>query len=183
MLTANSHRRDLVWNWLEQPNLPLHFTDLYFFSLVFQAPSFLLATENILLHNRLLACPYHVYQVQLPETQIRQLCQLSRSIFLEQPMLVELEAPVNICGDIHGQYSDLLRHFEMCGYPPQCNYLFLGDYVDRYGYFFHLSGRSEGKKYENKKTKKVVWTKTCSCSFFNTVIIFTAIAYFKIHKN
>ncbi|PVD38362.1 hypothetical protein C0Q70_00976 [Pomacea canaliculata] len=70
-------------------------------------------------------------QVQLPETQIRQLCQLSRSIFLEQPMLVELEAPVNICGDIHGQYSDLLRHFEMCGYPPQCNYLFLGDYVDR----------------------------------------------------
>ncbi|KAL8588960.1 Serine/threonine-protein phosphatase PP1-1 [Nucella lapillus] len=70
-------------------------------------------------------------QVQLPESQIRQLCQLSRSIFLEQPMLVELEAPVNICGDIHGQYDDLLRHFDMCGYPPSCNYLFLGDYVDR----------------------------------------------------
>ncbi|XP_076448883.1 uncharacterized protein LOC143285462 [Babylonia areolata] len=70
-------------------------------------------------------------QVQLPESQIRQLCQLSRAIFLEQPMLVELEAPVNICGDIHGQYDDLLRHFDMCGYPPQCNYLFLGDYVDR----------------------------------------------------
>ncbi|XP_076324964.1 uncharacterized protein LOC143232867 [Tachypleus tridentatus] len=70
-------------------------------------------------------------QVQLPEHQIRQLCQLSREIFLNQPMLVELEAPVNIVGDIHGQYSDLLRHFNKIGYPPEANYLFLGDYVDR----------------------------------------------------
>ncbi|XP_074647206.1 uncharacterized protein LOC141903131 [Tubulanus polymorphus] len=70
-------------------------------------------------------------QVQLPEMQIRQLCQLSRAIFLEQPNLIELEAPVNICGDIHGQYEDLLRHFDKCGYPPEANYLFLGDYVDR----------------------------------------------------
>lgn len=70
-------------------------------------------------------------QVQLPETQIRQLCQISRAIFMEQSMLIELEAPVNICGDIHGQYDDLLRHFDRCGYPPESNYLFLGDYVDR----------------------------------------------------
>ncbi|KAK6184903.1 hypothetical protein SNE40_007259 [Patella caerulea] len=70
-------------------------------------------------------------QVQLPESKIRQLCVLSREIFLEQPMLLELEAPVNICGDIHGQYEDLLRHFDACGYPPDSNYLFLGDYVDR----------------------------------------------------
>jgi serine/threonine-protein phosphatase PP1 catalytic subunit len=54
-----------------------------------------------------------------------------KEIFLEQPPLIELEAPVKIVGDIHGQYSDLIRMFEMCGFPPSSNFLFLGDYVDR----------------------------------------------------
>ena len=37
-------------------------------------------------------------QVQLSENEIRQLCFTSREIFLKQPNLLEIEAPVKICG-------------------------------------------------------------------------------------
>ncbi|XP_028757126.1 serine/threonine-protein phosphatase PP1-like [Neltuma alba] len=69
--------------------------------------------------------------VQLAEAEIRQLCNVSRDVLLRQPILLQLQAPIKICGDIQGQYSDLLRIFEHGGFPPDSNYLFLGDYVDR----------------------------------------------------
>eukprot|EP00930_Biecheleria_cincta_P085182 TRINITY_DN74592_c0_g1_i1.p1 TRINITY_DN74592_c0_g1~~TRINITY_DN74592_c0_g1_i1.p1 ORF type:complete len:302 (-),score=62.16 TRINITY_DN74592_c0_g1_i1:42-947(-) len=69
--------------------------------------------------------------VQIPEGQVKSLCTKVRTVFLEQSALLELEAPLKICGDIHGQYHDLLRLFEYGGFPPESNYLFLGDYVDR----------------------------------------------------
>jgi serine/threonine-protein phosphatase PP1 catalytic subunit len=70
-------------------------------------------------------------EVNLPEPLIVKIVKASRELFMQQPMLLEIAAPVNICGDTHGQYADLLHLFDMGGFPPQSNYLFLGDYVDR----------------------------------------------------
>lgn len=69
--------------------------------------------------------------VDLKEEEIKFLIDKSTASIKEQKMLIELEAPLRVCGDIHGQYYDLLRIFEYCGYPGEYNYLFLGDYVDR----------------------------------------------------
>ncbi|KAK9889299.1 hypothetical protein WA026_004579 [Henosepilachna vigintioctopunctata] len=65
----------------------------------------------------------------LTETELKGLCLKSREISSSQPILLELEAPLQICGYIHGQYYDLLRLFEYGGFPPESNYLFLGDYL------------------------------------------------------
>lgn len=67
----------------------------------------------------------------LKNAEITAICQATKELFLSQPGLLYLNPPVKIVGDIHGQYTDLIRMFEMCGFPPTSNYLFLGDYVDR----------------------------------------------------
>jgi serine/threonine-protein phosphatase PP1 catalytic subunit len=69
--------------------------------------------------------------VCLKNAEITAVCTAVREVLLSQPALIELNAPVKIVGDIHGQYNDLIRLFEMCGFPPTSNFLFLGDYVDR----------------------------------------------------
>lgn len=67
----------------------------------------------------------------ITEQDISELLLNVKALFMEQPMMLELEPPVTICGDIHGQFNDLMRIFDKCGFPNETNYLFLGDYVDR----------------------------------------------------
>jgi len=61
--------------------------------------------------------------VDLSPNDANQLCTLAREVFLGQPMLLELGAPIKICGDVHGQYTDLLRLFEYGGFPPEVSWL------------------------------------------------------------
>lgn len=64
------------------------------------------------------------------ESTIKLLLSAVQNAIMAQPMLLELEAPLNILGDIHGQYADLLRFFELSN-VEESSYLCLGDYVDR----------------------------------------------------
>lgn len=68
---------------------------------------------------------------KLTQVDMTLLCHATREMFLKQPMLLEASLPMNICGDIHGQYYDLLRIFEDIGAPSKTRYMFMGDYVDR----------------------------------------------------
>ena len=61
--------------------------------------------------------------VDLSVQDATSLCNQAREIFMSQPMLLELGAPIKICGDVHGQYTDLLRLFEYGGFPPEVSYL------------------------------------------------------------
>lgn len=69
--------------------------------------------------------------INLPEQQATALVLGAENVIAQQPALLTLEAPINIVGDIHGQFQDLLRLLDFYGMPPHADYLFLGDYIDR----------------------------------------------------
>jgi len=70
----------------------------------------------------------------LPEEDLKKLCDKVKDILLEESNVQPVSSPVTICGDIHGQFWDLLELFRTGGELPNTNYVFMGDFVDR-GYY------------------------------------------------
>ena len=67
----------------------------------------------------------------LSPSDLKKLIEQAENLLHQEPNVLRLSQPITICGDIHGQFRDLLEIFRISGIPPKTQYLFLGDYVDR----------------------------------------------------
>jgi len=67
----------------------------------------------------------------LTEGELKQLCDMVKEILMEESNVQPVNSPVTVCGDIHGQFYDLLELFRKGGEIPKTSYIFMGDFVDR----------------------------------------------------
>jgi serine/threonine-protein phosphatase 2A catalytic subunit len=70
----------------------------------------------------------------LTEREVKLLCEKAKEVLGKESNVQPVRAPVTVCGDVHGQFGDLMELFSIVGKPPEMNFLFMGDYVDR-GYY------------------------------------------------
>jgi serine/threonine-protein phosphatase 2A catalytic subunit len=66
---------------------------------------------------------------QLAEEDVRRLCDRAREVLQEESNVQPVKCPVTVCGDIHGQFHDLMELFRIGGPNPDTNYLFMGIYI------------------------------------------------------
>lgn len=91
--------------------------------------------DEVFLPNGLPNCEFlkdHFFnEGRLKEDQAIRILRDATELLASEPNLLEVPSPVTVCGDVHGQYYDLMKLFEVGGDPSNTSYLFLGDYVDR----------------------------------------------------
>ena len=75
----------------------------------------------------------------LSESEVKALCDQARTILVEEWNVQPVKCPVTVCGDIHGQFYDLIELFRIGGNAPDTNYLFMGDYVGQSFFFNSIS--------------------------------------------
>jgi serine/threonine-protein phosphatase 2A catalytic subunit len=63
---------------------------------------------------------------QLAEADVQRLCDKAREVLQEESNVQPVKCPVTVCGDIHGQFHDLMELFKIGGPNPDTNYLFMG---------------------------------------------------------
>ncbi|KAK8630505.1 hypothetical protein V6N13_079296 [Hibiscus sabdariffa] len=72
----------------------------------------------------------------LDSYEVGELCYAAEQLFMQEPTVLQLKAPVKVFGDLHGQFGDLMRLFDEYGFPSTAgdityiDYLFLGDYIE-----------------------------------------------------
>lgn len=71
---------------------------------------------------------------KLKQTQVLKIIKMATKLFESEPNILTVPSPVTVCGDVHGQFYDVCKLFEICGDPDKTSFLFLGDYVDRGSY-------------------------------------------------
>ena len=64
----------------------------------------------------------------LSEPEVKHLCEKAREVLMDESNVQPVAAPVTVCGDIHGQWHDLMELYRIGGSAPDTNYLFMGDY-------------------------------------------------------
>jgi len=75
---------------------------------------------------------FSLKQEEVPSlSDVELVCRLSYDILNGEKNVIRVKSPVTLCGDVHGDFEDVLEIFEIFGEPPEGRYAFLGDYVDR----------------------------------------------------